>query len=162
TFLAIPVAPGYGRLSGTSMAAPHVSGVAALVLSQNPSYSTEQVRQIIHASDTPNQFGDTRFGAGSLNAAAAVTIANPLEVTITGVQFGNLPTVTMTIIGFAQGNGCSSYVLEYGQGTQPFFWTQFFSSVTSASGTLGQLDPTNLAGGTYSIRLTAFNTNGNA
>jgi hypothetical protein len=162
TFLAFQVIPGYGRLSGTSMAAPHVSGVAALLLSQNPAYSTDQVRLIIHASNTANPFGDTRFGFGSLNAAAAVAIVNPLETKITGVQFGNLPTDPITITGFAQGTGFSSYTLEYGQGAQPFFWTQFFSSVTPASGTLGQLDPTNLSSGTYSIRLTAFNTNGNA
>lgn len=162
TFLVIPVIPGYGRLTGTSMAAPHVSGVAALVLSQNPAYSTEQVRAIIHASATPNQFGDPRFGSGSLNAAVAVTIVNPLEAKITGVQPGNLPTDPITINGFAQGTGFLNYVLEYGQGTQPSFWTQFFSSVTPATGTLGQLDPTNLSSGTYTIRLTAFNTNGNA
>ena len=47
-------------------------------------------------------------------------------------------------------------------GTQPFFFTPFFSSTTPASGVLGQLDPSNLSDGTYTIRLTAFNTNGNA
>jgi subtilisin family serine protease len=161
TFLAQPVVPGYGRLSGTSMAAPHVSGVAALALSQNSAYSTDQVRQIIRASDTPNPNNDPRFGYGSLNAAAAVAIVNPLQAKITGVQFGTVPTDPITITGFAQGTGFSNYILEYGQGTQPFFWTQFFNSATPASGTLGQLDPSNLFSGVYSIRLTAFNTNGN-
>src|SRR6185436_12961541 len=37
----------YLRQAGTSMAAPHVAGVAALVLALHPDYSPEQVRQAI-------------------------------------------------------------------------------------------------------------------
>jgi subtilisin family serine protease len=39
-------------LSGTSMASPHVAGVAALVLSANPSFSPMQVDSVIKARDT--------------------------------------------------------------------------------------------------------------
>jgi subtilisin family serine protease len=39
-------------LSGTSMASPHVAGVAALVLSANPSFSPAQVDSVIKARDT--------------------------------------------------------------------------------------------------------------
>jgi len=160
-FVGSPVSDGYTRLDGTSMAAPHVSGVAALALSENPAYSPEQVRQIIRSSNTANPF-DSRFGYGSLNAAAAVAVVNPLEAKITAIQPGASPIDPITISGFAQGMGFSSYVLEYGAGTQPSFFTPFFSSSTPASGTLGQLDPSTLFNGVYTIRLTAFNTNGNA
>ncbi len=37
----------YGVLSGTSMAAPHVSGLAALIMSRNPSLSAARVKQCI-------------------------------------------------------------------------------------------------------------------
>ncbi|MGH3949650.1 MAG: S8 family peptidase [Pseudonocardiaceae bacterium] len=38
---------GYDRACGTSMAAPHVAGVAALVASTNPDYGPEQVRDAL-------------------------------------------------------------------------------------------------------------------
>lgn len=161
TFLGLQVADGYIRMDGTSMAAPHVSGVAALALSENPAYSTEQIRQIIRSSNTSVPF-DSRFGYGKLNAAAAVAVVNPLEAKITGLQVGASPIDPITISGVAQGAGFSSYVLEYGFGTQPSFFTPFFNSAVPASGTLGQLDPSTLFDGTYTIRLTAFNSNGNA
>lgn len=161
TFAGPPVIPGYIRMTGTSMAAPHVSGVAALILSGNPGYSADLVRQIIRVSNTSVPF-DSRFGAGKLNAAAAVSIVNPLQPKITGLQFGATPIDPITILGSAQGTGFASYLLEYGAGAQPGFFTPFFSSATPASGVLGQFDPSNLSDGTYTIRLTAFNTNGNA
>ena len=37
----------YGKISGTSMATPVVAGVAALILSKNPSYTVEQVKDAL-------------------------------------------------------------------------------------------------------------------
>src|SRR6476646_10643660 len=161
TFQGQPVIDGYTRMTGTSMAAPHVSGAVALILSGNPTYTTDLVRQILHISNTSVPV-DPRFGFGKLNSAAALTIVNPLQPKITGIQFGATPIDPITILGSAQGTGFASYLLEYGVGAQPFFFTPFFSSTTPASGVLGQLDPSNSSDGTYTLRLTAFNTNGNA
>ncbi|MEL7036640.1 MAG: S8 family serine peptidase [Cyanobacteria bacterium J06592_8] len=45
---------GYQSLQGTSMAAPHVSGVAALILSANPNLTPPEVEQILTETANPN------------------------------------------------------------------------------------------------------------
>ncbi len=44
---------GYGELSGTSMAAPQVSGAAALLMSENPDWTMQQVRARLIATAQP-------------------------------------------------------------------------------------------------------------
>lgn len=64
---------GYGYASGTSMAAPHVSGVAALLFGLYPSATPAQVREAMESSAT--DLGDTGrddlYGHGLVNADAA-------------------------------------------------------------------------------------------
>jgi serine protease len=65
-------------LSGTSMASPHAAGVAALVLSRNPSLTPDQVRAILRASadDLGTPGWDPVFGYGRINARRAVQATN--------------------------------------------------------------------------------------
>ena len=70
----------YGYLSGTSMATPMVSGVAALILAAHPGWSEAKVvQQLISTTQRLAPDGDTTggpnvyFGAGLVNAQAAVT-----------------------------------------------------------------------------------------
>ena len=91
----------YGN--GTSASCPFVSGVAALVLSVNPSLTAAQVKQIIE--DSSDDFGnpgwDEHYGFGRLNAAKAVQMAQagpPPPHTPTPVpQASNTPAPTGTI-----------------------------------------------------------------
>jgi subtilisin len=63
----------YATYSGTSMATPHVAGVAALVYSAHPNWTNLQVRQQIERTATP--LGNSWFyGAGLVNATAAVNL----------------------------------------------------------------------------------------
>lgn len=63
---------GYAFAIGTSMAAPHVAGVAGLVRDQNPSLSPQQVESILKR--TADSLGDRQqFGHGLVDAHAAAT-----------------------------------------------------------------------------------------
>lgn len=65
--------PAYAWAEGTSMAAPHVSGVAALVLSQSPALDPAQLRsRLLTYAVGPA----TSYGAGLVNAYNSLTTSN--------------------------------------------------------------------------------------
>jgi subtilisin family serine protease len=61
-------------LCGTSGSAPHVAGVAALILSKNPGLTPDQVRSALEntAVDLGTSGADNTFGFGRVDALAAV------------------------------------------------------------------------------------------
>lgn len=65
---------GYEGWNGTSMATPHVSGVAALVWSCYPSATNTQIRDALNATakDKGSAGRDTQYGYGIVQAKAAV------------------------------------------------------------------------------------------
>jgi hypothetical protein len=75
----------YRTYSGTSMAAPYVSGLAALILAKNPAYTFEEVRDLIRSSakDLGDPGFDVYYGYGRIDAAAALDATEPSELTVT-------------------------------------------------------------------------------
>ena len=64
---------GYVTLSGTSMATPHVAGVAAVIAQRNPGFTPAQIRSRLDAAvDDKGAAGrDASFGFGRVNLAKA-------------------------------------------------------------------------------------------
>lgn len=75
-----------GYMSGTSMATPHVAGIAALILSKYPDFTRQQVVDIIestaqkirtdlysYTSSRPNGTWNNQMGYGLVNALSAIS-----------------------------------------------------------------------------------------
>lgn len=75
TFWSLGIGWGYWFSTGTSMACPHVAGVAALVKAIHPEYGPDDIRQVLQ--DTAEDLGapgwDERYGYGLIDAYAAAS-----------------------------------------------------------------------------------------
>ena len=138
---------GWGLLSGTSMATPHVSGAVALLLQQHPDWSPEDVKAALTTTAQPltgdGPQGPTRAGAGLVDVADAdAPLVRPSP---TGVSFGLVHTETTV---------SRSVTLEdAGGGAGP--WTVTFDSSGAPQGTQLGLPPTVTVPGTLALDLVA-------
>lgn len=69
---------GYAEASGTSMASPFVAGEAALVWSQHPDWSRDQVIQVLEAGvkDLGSPGQDNNYGYGLVDVQLALSLSN--------------------------------------------------------------------------------------
>jgi serine protease len=95
-----PLADTYVYYQGTSMAAPHVSGVASLLYSLDPSLAPAQVLQVLQDTVTHFPSGSTcntsNCGSGIVNAGAAVQFVSSAPTNTPTVTPTNTPTATGT------------------------------------------------------------------
>ncbi|MFD7023827.1 S8 family serine peptidase [Promicromonospora sukumoe] len=94
------------RMSGTSMAAPHVAGAAALLAQARPEQNAEQLRATLIGSAQPLESDDAEVspsaqGAGKLDVAAAVdqkVTAAPDALSLGLADMGGKPARTSTVV----------------------------------------------------------------
>lgn len=164
--LTTDLSQGYGFKSGTSMAAAHISGVAALLISANPSCSNEQVYQWI--KDSARQLSIANLvGAGLVDANAALITNNGLLAEITArfsqhVETSERNTI-INISGSAGGIDFQQYWLEYGITETPDLWFPigFPQTIPKHNDILHQWETSELNEGIYTIRLSVQSKNDN-
>ena len=158
----VTTGPGnYAYFDGTSMATPHVSGVAALVWSYSTTWTNDQIRTALQstAEDLGAAGRDNAYGYGLVRAKAALCSLNP-SLTLCGGGGGdpnNPPTASFTFTctdltcsfdgsGSTDGDGTiASYAWNFGDGT------------TRSGATVSH---TYAAGGTYTVTLTVTDDDG--
>ena len=168
----------YDSMSGTSMAAPHVAGLAALILSQNPMLTPEQVRQVIRnsADDVGTPGWDKESGYGRINVDKALKIDSACEANITSPTVshvfcaGNMIDKALSIVsgmiaigGIASGPNFKEYRVEYGSGENPQNWTTILTSDLPVVDVVlvDAFDVSNVASGLYTLKLIVEDTDGN-
>jgi subtilisin family serine protease len=156
------------RLSGTSMAAPHVSALAALIWQLHPTWLPEEVKQTIRQSAAPrgldadNGF-DSSYGYGRIDAAAALAQNQQLPIaSVTAPRNGAILHSSVNIIGEAcisatSGLTFDHYAVQIAPGVDPLrtAFVTLGTSTTPASLGGGTLYPNlqNFANGTYTLRV---------
>ena len=87
----------YAPMPGTSMAAPHISGVVALMKSVHPGLTTAELEQLLSeesiTSDLGSEGKDEYFGSGLINAYRAVVAAQSLA---SGVAIPENPKLALS------------------------------------------------------------------
>jgi hypothetical protein len=135
-----PMSGWYLASSGTSYAAPFVTGTIALMLTANPCLTNNDIETILKNSSNNIDFLNPgyagKIGAGRLNAANAVSMAQ---------SFTNHGIFNASVVGLCQ-SSTASITLNPSQLQGPF-------NVSWSNGMTG-LQNDGLASGTYTLSLT--------
>ncbi|MEE4311804.1 MAG: S8 family serine peptidase [candidate division KSB1 bacterium] len=157
----------YGLFSGTSAAAPVVSGIAALLKSRHPQLTNEDIRNIIVS--TTDDLGpadwDRYYAAGRVHAGRALRtkIASEAKIAFPELDDG-FALSPIVISGTASGAYLARYELYYGFGENPVEWFLFDQKVNRQvlEDTLGIWDCSDLPDSSYTVRLKVRNKDGSS
>jgi subtilisin family serine protease len=129
----------YGYLSGTSMATPHVSGVAALIHDLHPTWGFDQIKNVLLSTVDPIPALDgLTVSGGRLNAFAAATGTPPPDT--------NGPRVSVSSPSGIAATPVSSVRLSFNEPVLNFDATDI-TSFSGPGGSIAIIDVVPLTGG---------------
>ena len=157
----------YYRASGTSFSAPIVTGVASLLLSNDPALTAQEVKRILlqSAEDIATPGVDQFTGHGMVDAKAALR-ADPayyIDSGITGVEVSQVGGRTVVrVLGTADADRFQDARLELGEGELPQRWKEVGRlSLAVTGGNLGGIDASEFAGATqWTLRIVTRHQDG--
>jgi subtilisin family serine protease len=131
----------YDFCDGTSMACPFVSGLAGLLLSYNPDFSSDEIRSIIRSScDWIKTNKNRPIGNGRINAHKALLLASgvtnpPDKPEIIGPKNGKVGveyTYNTSAVTDPEGDDIY-YLFDWGDGTYSDWLGPFFSGESGSA-----------------------------
>jgi len=143
----------YSNMSGTSMSAPCVAGVAGLILSKNPDMKQNEIKTLIQSAIS--KVDSNRYiGIGNTNlfycmqndTVPVVNLKSPLEdIEVEGI---------FNITGSAFGATFKEYTISIGSGVYPDFWNLIYTSTSPVEDSLlATLDTELFEEGLYTLKL---------
>jgi len=152
-------ASGYEAWDGTSMATPHVSAVAALLWSANPSASNDDIRNAMTSTavDLGAPGRDNAFGFGLVQAAAALAQLGGGSNTPPTVSIDNPSNGSSFSVGTAVTFSGTASDAEDGNLSSSISWS---SSLDGSLGSGASLTVSTLSVGTHTITASVTDNGG--
>jgi len=165
-------------ISGTSMASPHVAGVAALYLDDNPSATPAQVQAAIESAAIPNKVSDAKSGSPNIllnnfsGGGSPDPDPDPDPVdgtltngqTVTGISGASSSETYFTLavpagatnLSFAMSGGTGDADLYVRYGSQPT--TSSYDCRPYISGNTETCTISNVQAGTYHVMIRGYSS----
>lgn len=149
----------YFWMSGTSQAAPHVAGLAALIWSARPGLTNADVETIlkntardVNGATLPGR--DVDLGWGRIDAARAVDSTPPVSAVHPLPRAQRAPSFTVAWSGTDESSGLRSFTIQYRADSDP--WQNWLVGVTQQQAVFA-----GVPGRTYYFRSSAVDWAGN-
>ncbi len=150
TSLGTPISEYYTKASGTSMAAPHVSGAVALVLQAHPDWTPRQIKMALRNTAVDLNYNLQTQGYGRIDVLGAVLISDAPPIAILNTS-GQIETEVLDIFGTASSSNFGNYSLYYKSSGG---WTKIFEASEQMNDSLlFSWNVSAISNGTYQLKL---------